>query len=583
MIKTKLQLIFYIILALTVILGCLTAYTLLNFMKTDTLVENYELSVGKDSNVSIEVPSFNTSDRVYLIFNTTSRIDINAPSTLKQLPYDIEGRLFDFENWILFQQQFCFVANETSLNSTIQAQFLDSESPYAVKVFQGEANYTLFNYMDLYGVDYVGVHVQASKNQSSRFQQIILTYPYQQVAEQNFRIEGSVKLLSGKINHVILLLITRDRNWLPYLIAPKERIVLSKTINFNIDLYNQTMLGTTLSRDFSKQIIFVAITIGLDSTQWKYEEEAYADIGIGKITIQNGSEKTIIEPNVSEEYTVNCKLYVFHKFHPTPIYIISILSLTFLFFIGTILLAHLSNSKFTLTKLLKPLVTTEAISDPRPYTYLAKLFHKPRYDKLRVLLSKFAGKQISILVDVGCGFGVLSEYLKEGGFKVDFYVGCDISKEALKKAGGIQRIMCDIHRLPFKQSAAEVIICSEVLEHTPNPNLGFTELLKASGKWLFISFPDEHIKNALGFRYPEHLSEPNAADFKRLAEKEGFELLKIEKEHFSFPPSVFDKLGLSYEAPYQPIITCMFRLLSVLTRNLSLIKVVLLVFKRTQQ
>jgi SAM-dependent methyltransferase len=581
MIKKKLQLIFYVIFALTVILGCLIAYTLLNFMKTDTLVENYELSVGKDSNVSIEVPSFNTSDRVYLIFNTTSRIDINAPSTLKQLPYDIEGRLFDFENWILFQQQFCFVANETSLNSTIQAQFLDSESPYAVKVFQGEANYTLFNYMDLYGVDYVGVHVQASKNQSSRFQQIILTYPYQQVAEQNFRIEGSVKLLSGKINHVILLLITRDRNWLPYLIAPKERIVLSKTINFNIDLYNQTMLGTTLSRDFSKQIIFVAITIGLDSTQWKYEEEAYADIGIGKITIQNGSEKTIIEPNVSEEYTVNCKLYVFHKFQPTQVYTILVSTFTFLIFAGVFVLVRLNNPKPFLKKIFEPLTKSETVPDYRPKTYEAKLCYKARYEKLYFLLAKFVGKKAAVIIDVGCGLGALNQYLSERSFDVKFYIGCDIDKNSLKKASKIERIVCDVNHLPFKQNAAEVTICSEVLEHTVNPNIGFKELLRITDKWLFVSFPDERIKNALGFRYPEHISEPNVASLKFIAEKEKFALVKSEKFLLIFPPSVFDKMGLCYNSFYRPLITSVFQILSSVFRSLCLIKVILLIFKKS--
>jgi|YelNatPaOPRAMG01_1025707.scaffolds.fasta_scaffold13264_4 SAM-dependent methyltransferase len=581
MIKKKLQLMFYTIFALTVILGCLMAYGLLNFMETDTLVKNYEFSVSKDSNVSFKVPSFNTSDRVYLIFNTTSRIDVNAPSTLKQLPYDIEGRLFDFEKWIVFQQQFCFIANQTSHNATLQAQFLDSESPYAIKVFEGEANYTLFNYMDLYGVNYVGVHVQASKNQSSKFQQVILIYPYQQVAEQNFRIEGSIKLLSGKIKHVILLLITRDRNWLPYLIAPKEKIFLSKTINFNIDLYNQTMLGTTLSKDFSKQIIFITMTIGLDSEQWKYEEEAYADIGIGKIIIQNGNEKTVIEPKVFEEYTVNCKLYVFHKFQPTQFYTILVSTFTFLIFANMIVLSRLNNPKPLLKKIFEPLTKSETVPDYRPKTYEAKLCYKARYEKLYLLLAKFVGKKAASLIDVGCGLGAVSQYLGEKGFDVEFYVGCDIDKNSLRKASKIERIVCDVNHLPFKQNAAKVTICSEVLEHTANPNVGFKELLRITDKWLFVSFPDERIKNALGFRYPEHISEPNVASLKFTAEKEKFALVKSEKFLLIFPPSVFDKMGLCYDSLYRPLIVSVFQALSSVFRSLCLIKVVLLIFKKS--
>lgn len=581
MIKRKLQLMFYMIFALTVILGCFIAYTLLSFMETDALVKNYEFNVGKNSNVNVEVPSFNASDRVYLIFNTTSRIDVNAPPTLKQLPYDIEGRLFDFEKWILFRQQFCFIANQTSHSATLQARFLDSVSPYSIKIFEGEVNYTLFNYMDLYCVNYVGVHVHASKNQSSRFQQVIFIYPYQQVAEQNFRIEGSIKLLSGKINHVILLLITRDRNRLPYLIAPKEEIILSRTINFNIDLYNQTMLGATLSRDFGKQIIFVIIAIGLDSEQWRYEEEAYADIGIGKITIQNGNEKTVIEPKVFEEYAVNCKLYVFRKFQPTQVYTILVSTFTFLIFVGMIVLSCLNNPKPLLKKIFEPLTKSETVPDYRPKTYEAKLCYKARYEKLYFLLAKFVGKKATVLIDVGCGLGVLSQYLSEKGFDIEFYIGCDIDKGSLKKASGIERIVCDVNHLPFRQKAAEVTICSEVLEHTLNPNIGFKELLRITDKWLFVSFPDERVKNALGFRYPEHLSEPNVASLKFTAEKEKFALVKREKFLLIFPPSIFDKMGLCYDSPYRPIIKSVFQALSSVFRSLCLIKVILLIFKKS--
>ncbi|MEM3695304.1 MAG: class I SAM-dependent methyltransferase [Candidatus Bathyarchaeia archaeon] len=580
MTSTKLKLIFYTILVLTAVFGFLIVYTLLDFIKTDVNTKNYTFNVIRNSPVNIEVPPFAASDKVYLIFNTTSRVELEGCPTLKQIPYEIEGRPFDFENWILFQQQCCLVANEGSSNITLQTRFIDPASSYAVKVFEGEANYTLFNYVDLYGSKYIGVHVQASKGQSSRFQQVMLACPFQQIAEQNFRIEGSVKLLSGKINHVILLLITRDRNWLPYLIAPKEEIILGKTINFNIDLYNQTLFGTTLFRDFSKQITFIAITIGLDDMQWKYEEEAYANVGIGKITIQNGSEKTVIEPDFFDEYTVNCKLYIFKKFQPTQTYMVLVLGFTFLIFVGAFVLALLNGPKLKLRKFFAPLIKTETVPDYRPETYDAKLCYRARYEKLQSLLAKFVGKKISVLTDVGCGLGAFNQYLYEKGFDVEYYVGCDIDKESLKKASSIERIVCDVNYLPFKQDIAEVTICSEVLEHTINPNIGFNELLRITKKWLFVSFPDERIKNALGFRYPEHISEPNVTEFKKAAQKEKFTLIKTEKFFLPFPPSVLDKMRFRYDSFYRPILMAAFKFLSVTLRNLCLIKVILLIFKK---
>jgi len=580
MINKKLHRAFYFILLLIMFFSIFIAYMLLLFTKTDITTSEYTFNVNRASNISIKIPPFKTSDRIYIVFNTSSRVELGSATPLKQLPYDVEGLPFEFEDWLLLQQRFCFIATQTLSNFSMQVNFIDPEFPYVVKVFEGEVNYTLFEHIDIYQTRYAGISLKASTNQTSRFQQIILIYPYHKTAEQNFQIEGSIRLFSGKINNIILLLITRDRGWFPYLIVPRQEIRLSKAIDFSVNLYNQTIYGHTLSEDFAKRIWYIAMTIGLDSEQWKGERKAYANIGVSEIKIQNGMETITVQPKVSSEYAVNCKVYVFHKFHPTSTYTISIILLTVLFIIGALILARITNSTSFPQKLLKSLVTVEVVSDPRPNTYLAKLFHKPRYDRLMILLSQFAGKKISTLIDVGCGLGVLNEYLKNSNFIIDLYVGCDINKEIIKNAKNIQRVVCDVNRLPFKQNIAEVVVCSEVLEHIQNPNLGFKELLRVSGKWLFISFPDERVKNALGFRYSEHISEPNAKEFKRLAEKEKFKLLKMDKEYFAFPPSVFDKLGLSYKDPFNKIITFAFKLLSAITRNLSLIKTVIMVFKR---
>jgi len=581
MMERKIGIIFSFTLLLIVMLSVITSYTLLDFVKSDTIERSYNFKVNVDSSISIGLPQVNTSDRIYLVLNTSSRMKVEPSQTLIQLPYDIETLPFEFEDWLLFQQRLCFIANESSSNSTLHLNLPDPKIPYSVKIFQGEASYALFNYTDYASVNYIGIHVKASKNQSSRFQQVILIYPYHRVADQNFQINGSLKLLSGKVSHVTFIIITRDRNWLPYTIVSNEKIIVSKTVNFNINLYNQTIFGRAFSEDFGKQILYVAVSIGLDSWQWKYEKVAYAKVGIGEIKISNGDEEaTVIEPKLSEEYSVDCDLYVFRKFHPTTIYTISVLTLVFLVIAGALMLARLSGFKFELRKFFGSLTSPESVSDPRPNTYLAKLLHKPRYDRLIDLLLKFAGRKVSVLIDVGCGLGVLHDYIKESGFDVKLYVGCDVDKKALQEASSIERILCDVQHLPLKESIAEVVVCSEVLEHTASPNLGFSELLEVSKRWVFVSFPEEKLKNALGFRFPQHISEPNATEFKRLAEKKKFKLLKKEKKYFALPPSVFDKLRLRYEAFYRPIIVFFFRFFSIIFRNFSLIKDMLLVFKR---
>jgi len=577
--EKKIAIVFSFTFLLIVVLSGFIAYPLLDFVQSDTVAKNYLFKVDTNSSVNIKVPQVNPSDRIYLVFNTSSRMKVEPSLTLKQLPYDIEGLPYDFEDWILFQQRFCFIANESSSSSTLRLNLLDPQIPYSVKVFEGEANFTLFNYIDNASANYVGIHVQALTNQSSRFQQVMLIYPYHKVAEQNFQVRGSLKLISGNISYITFFIITKDRDWLPYRVVSSKQMNVSKTIDFNVNLNNQSILGRTFSEDFGKQIQYVAFSISLDSSQWQHSEVAYADVGFGEIKIINGNESTIIEPKVLEEYPVNCNLYVFSKFHPTTIYTISILMLVFLVVASTLMFARLSGFKFQVRKFFGPLITSEAVSDPRPNTYLAKLFHKPRYDRLVALLLRFAGKKVSILVDVGCGKGVLRDYLKENGIDVNVYVGCDVDKETLQEVSNTERVLCDVQHMPFKQNIADVIVCSEVLEHIPNPNLGFSELLEVSKRWVFVSIPQERLKNALGFRYLEHISEPNPSEFKHLAQNDKFELVKVEKKTFAFPPSVFDKLRLRYEAFYRPIIVFLFKILSIISCNFSLIKTVILVFR----
>jgi ubiquinone/menaquinone biosynthesis C-methylase UbiE len=256
--------------------------------------------------------------------------------------------------------------------------------------------------------------------------------------------------------------------------------------------------------------------------------------------------------------------------------------LILLVFAGALMLARMSGFKFKLQKLFTPLVTTEAVSDPRPNTYLAKLFHKPRYDRLTTLVSEFAGREIGTFIDVGCGKGILQKWLKQNGVHVARYIGCDINADDLHENKSMERILCDVQHLPFKPQVAEAVTCSEVLEHVPEPYAGFNEILGISQHWVFLSFPNEKLKNALGFRYSEHISDLSEIELVRLAKEKNLTLFKREKLFFVFPPSVFDKLKLSYTAFYRPLVESVFHQLSIILGGFSLITTALLVFERQE-
>jgi len=571
----KIHFCFLSILCLIIILSIFISYTLLEFIKSDTMVISSQFNVTAGGIAIFELPEVNENDRVYFVFNTSSRIKVEQNSMLIQLPYDIESRPFEFEDWIICQQRLCFIVNSSS-NSAIRFKFLDPENPYYIK-FPGEKlNYTLFNLNRTYD-NYLGIHIETITTRTYMAPALWLIYPYHKNAEPNFQVNGSLRLMKGDISYIHFILVTGDKNFFAYNLISNKNKKMGETINFYVNAHNKTINGQTFSERFEKQLSYLMLAIGLNATKLN-NETISAEVAIGTIQIKNGNSITKIIPKVSDAYQVSYSLYIFHKFHATPIYEISVLTLIFLVIAAGIMLARITGFKIELRTILKPLVTTEAISDPRPKTYLARLFHKPRYDQLVELLLQFVGRKISVLIDVGCGRGALYEFLKKNGINTEFYIGCDIDKETLKEAGNIERVLCDVQHLPFKKNAGEVIICSEVLEHTANPNLGFSELLNASQRWIFITFPEERLKNALGFRYFEHISEPNAKEFKNLAEKKEFRLIKINKKYFIFPPSVFDKLGLSYTAFYRLPVELFFQGFSEIFRPFAMMKTVILVF-----
>lgn len=100
------------------------------------------------------------------------------------------------------------------------------------------------------------------------------------------------------------------------------------------------------------------------------------------------------------------------------------------------------------------------------------------------------------IIDIGCGEGYLLSCLP----RTKQVVGLDISKLALNKARELLKeknyiglFFGDAQELPFTNNSFDKIICSELLEHVPNPKLVIKEMFRIlikSGRAV-ISVPDE--------------------------------------------------------------------------------------------
>lgn len=148
------------------------------------------------------------------------------------------------------------------------------------------------------------------------------------------------------------------------------------------------------------------------------------------------------------------------------------------------------------------------------------------------------------VIDVGCGDGVFVHFCARQGAEVIFI---DRSEAALAKtaakvtaspARAYQGILSDCDPIPLQDNTGDLVICTEVLEHVPDPRAFLRELIRVTkpGARLLITVPDSRSERLVAATAPEqYFQEPNhiriftADDFRQLAEEAG---LVIESHRF---------------------------------------------------
>jgi len=171
------------------------------------------------------------------------------------------------------------------------------------------------------------------------------------------------------------------------------------------------------------------------------------------------------------------------------------------------------------------------------------LFFKQELDELSK--NKISPK----ILDIGCGAGAKTKALKKI-FLAFHFEGCDISKQAVKKAKikpqGVKFFTADAQRLPLKSGQYDVVIMNSVLDHTKRPHLCLKEchrVLKKGGLFLFTDPIEADLTTIHGqlyrfefFRemrkdYCGHYHAFNKKYLEKLFKKAGF---KIEKQVFDW-------------------------------------------------
>jgi len=80
------------------------------------------------------------------------------------------------------------------------------------------------------------------------------------------------------------------------------------------------------------------------------------------------------------------------------------------------------------------------------------------------------------IADIGCGTGLLADFLKKKIF------GCDISFEMLKKAKarGLMVVQADLDHIPFKSSAFQTVVSFTALQNLPDVSGALKEIKRVS-------------------------------------------------------------------------------------------------------
>jgi ubiquinone/menaquinone biosynthesis C-methylase UbiE len=104
-------------------------------------------------------------------------------------------------------------------------------------------------------------------------------------------------------------------------------------------------------------------------------------------------------------------------------------------------------------------------------------YQETQFEKYGLMLAnlKLRGK----IMDLGCGTGLLSEFLQRD------LVGCDSSKEMLKIRGSGD--LCEIENLPYKNASFDWVLSFSVLMNSQDPEKALKEVkrvLKKDGTFI---------------------------------------------------------------------------------------------------
>ncbi|RAO26054.1 2-polyprenyl-6-hydroxyphenol methylase [Micromonospora noduli] len=154
-------------------------------------------------------------------------------------------------------------------------------------------------------------------------------------------------------------------------------------------------------------------------------------------------------------------------------------------------------------------------NDPRQYDDLAGEWWRPDgafamlhwLAEARAALVPPATRPDALLVDLGCGAGLLAPHLAGKGYR---HVGVDLTRSALVQAAehGVRVVQADATAVPLPDGCADVVSAGELLEHVPAWPRAVAEacrLLRPGGVLVLDTLNDTALARLVAVRIAERL------------------------------------------------------------------------------
>jgi 2-polyprenyl-6-hydroxyphenyl methylase / 3-demethylubiquinone-9 3-methyltransferase len=156
-----------------------------------------------------------------------------------------------------------------------------------------------------------------------------------------------------------------------------------------------------------------------------------------------------------------------------------------------------------------------ARNDPAQYDDLAADWWRPDgvfamlhwIAEARAALVPPATRDSAVLVDLGCGAGLMAPHLSGKGYR---HVGVDVTRSALGQAAqhGVLAVRGDVAAVPLADGCADVVVAGEILEHVDDDVAVLAEcarLLRPGGTLVIDAIADTRLARVIAVRMAERI------------------------------------------------------------------------------